>query len=34
MDWLQPEGKSMAEPQAILDRQPDLYHGHCLEKAA
>jgi putative SOS response-associated peptidase YedK len=34
MDWLQPEGKSLAELQAILDDRPEAYYEHTLEKAA
>lgn len=32
--WLRPEGKSMAELQAILDDRPEAYYEHRLEKAA
>jgi putative SOS response-associated peptidase YedK len=32
--WLRPEGKSVAELQAILDDRPEAYYEHRLEKAA
>lgn len=32
--WLRPEGKSLAELQAILDDRPEAYYEHRLEKAA
>lgn len=32
--WLRPEGKSLAELQAILDDRPEAYYEYRLEKAA
>lgn len=32
--WLSPEGKSLAELQAILDDRPEAYYEYRLEKAA